>query len=204
MTIHLLLLAIWSGPLEERSWLRKLAIFAVALCVFQGVLGGARGSCSSRRTCRASTRPSASSCDAPWHAGPGPGLHLIALAIGCSRSWQERAVPVSPGLRRWGVLCCRAALRAADDRRRSCATTTPAWRSRLFRGPTPDGGLFPPVWTFKVAIHFAHRVMALVLAVALVVFASRFGATAARPWACGRAPRSWSASWPCRSSSGRR
>ena len=35
---------------------------------------------------------------------------------------------------------------------------------------TPDGDLLPAAWDFRVGIHFAHRVMAGVLTVALVTF----------------------------------
>jgi cytochrome c oxidase assembly protein subunit 15 len=38
---------------------------------------------------------------------------------------------------------------------------------------TPAGGILPDAWNFRVAIHFAHRVMAAVLAVALVWFSFR-------------------------------
>jgi cytochrome c oxidase assembly protein subunit 15 len=40
-----------------------------------------------------------------------------------------------------------------------------------FPWSTSAGGLLPAVWSFKVAIHFAHRAMAVVLALALVWFA---------------------------------
>jgi cytochrome c oxidase assembly protein subunit 15 len=36
---------------------------------------------------------------------------------------------------------------------------------------TADGHLLPAHWDFRVAIHFAHRVMAVVIAVALTIFA---------------------------------
>jgi cytochrome c oxidase assembly protein subunit 15 len=40
-----------------------------------------------------------------------------------------------------------------------------------FPWSTPAGGLLPDHWDFRVAIHFAHRVMAAILSVALVGFA---------------------------------
>jgi cytochrome c oxidase assembly protein subunit 15 len=38
---------------------------------------------------------------------------------------------------------------------------------------TAAGGLLPAVWSFGVAIHFAHRMMAVVLTVAILWFVSR-------------------------------
>ena len=35
---------------------------------------------------------------------------------------------------------------------------------------TPDAHWLPAEWNFRVAIHFAHRVMALILAIALTAF----------------------------------
>jgi cytochrome c oxidase assembly protein subunit 15 len=170
MTILSLLLAIWIWFTEERSWLRKLAIFAVALCVFQAIVGGLRVLLEPEKVAPLGT--SVGQLFAMLHACLGQGLActLIALAIACSRSWQERAVPVSPGLQRWGVLCCEllfVQLAIAAIMRHSFAGLA----IPTFPWSNAAGGLFPPVWTFKVAIHFAHRVMALVLTVALVVFA---------------------------------
>jgi cytochrome c oxidase assembly protein subunit 15 len=39
-----------------------------------------------------------------------------------------------------------------------------------FPWSTPEGGLFPAHWDFRVGIHFAHRVMACVITVAVAVF----------------------------------
>jgi len=41
----------------------------------------------------------------------------------------------------------------------------------FFPWSTASGGLLPAVWGFKVAIHFAHRAMALVLGLAVAAFA---------------------------------
>jgi cytochrome c oxidase assembly protein subunit 15 len=40
-----------------------------------------------------------------------------------------------------------------------------------FSTPPPDNHWLPDQWNFRVAIHFAHRVMAVVLAFALTAFA---------------------------------
>jgi len=40
-----------------------------------------------------------------------------------------------------------------------------------FPHSTRDGGWLPATWDFRVAIHFAHRVMALVLTVAIIALA---------------------------------
>jgi cytochrome c oxidase assembly protein subunit 15 len=42
-----------------------------------------------------------------------------------------------------------------------------------FPWSTPEGGLLPAHWDFRVGIHFAHRLMAVVISVALVTLAIR-------------------------------
>jgi cytochrome c oxidase assembly protein subunit 15 len=95
---------------------------------------------------------------------------LIAIATSCSRRWIERPVPVECRLRRAGSICCAllfVQLAIAAVMRHSFAGLA----IPTFPFSTAGGGLLPAQWSFKVAIHFAHRVMAAVLAVALVWFA---------------------------------
>jgi cytochrome c oxidase assembly protein subunit 15 len=95
---------------------------------------------------------------------------LFAIATACSRFWISHAVPVSASLRRTGVVCCvllfvQLAI-AAVMRHSNAGLAIPT-----FPWSGPDHALLPAAWDFRVAIHFAHRAMALVLTVALVFFA---------------------------------
>jgi cytochrome c oxidase assembly protein subunit 15 len=95
---------------------------------------------------------------------------LIAIAVACSRGWITRDVPVSCKLRRAGAICCLllfVQLAIAAVMRHSFAGLA----IPTFPYSTPEGGLLPATWNFRIGIHFAHRVMAAVLAVALVWFA---------------------------------
>jgi heme a synthase len=95
---------------------------------------------------------------------------LIAIAVGCSRSWIELNTPVRCGLRRLGAMCCALLIVqlvvAAVMRHNFAGLAIPT-----FPYSTPEGGLLPATWNFPVAIHFAHRAMAVVLAIALPWFA---------------------------------
>jgi cytochrome c oxidase assembly protein subunit 15 len=94
---------------------------------------------------------------------------LIALAVACSRSWIERRVPVTAALRTFGLVCCGLLFMqlaiAAVLRHSFAGLAIPT-----FPYSTPEGGLLPAHWDFRVTIHFAHRVMAGVLTLALPTF----------------------------------
>jgi cytochrome c oxidase assembly protein subunit 15 len=95
---------------------------------------------------------------------------LIAIALSCTRAWIERPVPVGAAVRRAGVLCCAllfAQLAIAAVMRHSFAGLA----IPTFPWSTPEGGILPGTWNFRVGIHFAHRVMALVIAVSAAAFA---------------------------------
>jgi cytochrome c oxidase assembly protein subunit 15 len=165
-------LAFWLGRKEARAWLRKLGWWALAIVVIQGVLGGTRVLLD------------------PVHV-PGFDMTLgqmlriphgvlaqvyvcllIAIAVACSKSWIGRALPVSAGLRRIALACCALLFVqltiAAVMRHNAAGLAIPT-----FPYSTPAGGLLPAAWDFRVAIHFAHRVMAVVLAVSLAWLAIR-------------------------------
>ena len=108
--------------------------------------------------------------DAPRLPRPGVRLHpdrdrgLLLARAG------SRPIPVGRGVAD-GRPLLRPALPPARRSPPSCATASPAWRSPPSPGRRRSGGLLPAAWNFRVAIHFAHRVMALVITVAIAVFA---------------------------------
>jgi heme a synthase len=166
-----LTLAVWLARRETRPWLRQLGWWALAIVIIQGVIGGTR---------------------VLLDAVPMPGFEmslgqmlrvphgilaqvyvclLIAIAAACSKSWIERPVGVSARVRRIGEVCCVLLLVqltiATLMRHNAAGLAIPT-----FPHSTPDGGWLPVEWDFRVSIHFAHRVMAVILGFALIYFSS--------------------------------
>jgi heme a synthase len=165
-------LAVWLWRREGRAWLRQLGYWALGLVILQGIIGG--------------QRVTLNAIDVPWfHMSLGEMLRiphgilaqvyvcvLIAIAIACSQSWIERPVPVGMAVRRIGVGCVVlmfVQLVIAATMRHNAAGL--AIYTFPFSTPPPENHWLPAEWNFRVAIHFAHRVMALVLAIALTWFA---------------------------------
>lgn len=163
-------IAVWLWRREERAWLRHLGLWALGIVILQGVIGG------QRVTLNAIQVPG-------FHMSLGEMLRiphgilaqvyvcvLIAIAVASSRAWIERTRPVGPAVRKIGFWCCallfvQLAI-AATMRHNHAGLAIPT-----FPYSTPDGHWLPQQWNFGVAIHFAHRAMAAVLAVALTLFA---------------------------------
>lgn len=166
-------LVVWLWRTEPRGWLRALSWWALAIVIFQGVLGGTRVLFD------------------PVHV---PGFEmtfgqmlriphgvlaqiyvcvLIAIAVALSRAWIEGTTSkVGCSVRRAGAICCALLLVqlvvAAVMRHNNAGLAIPT-----FPRSTAQGDWLPAVWSFRVAIHFAHRVMALIIAVAIIWFAIR-------------------------------
>lgn len=163
-------LAVWLWVREERRWLRELGLWALGIVLLQGVIGG------QRVTLDALQVPG-------FHMSLGQMLRiphgilaqiyvcvLIAIAAASTRSWIVRPLPLSPRVRRIGLICTALIfvqlVIAVTMRHNAAGLAIPT-----FPYSTPDAKWLPAQWPFPVAIHFAHRVMAVVLAVALTVFA---------------------------------
>lgn len=163
-------IAAWLWLREERPWLRQLGGWALAIVIFQGLLGG------QRVTLDAIAVPG-------FHMSLGQMLRiphgilaqiyvcvLIAIAVASSKAWIERAVPVSAAVRKLGLACCALLLLqltiAATMRHNAAGLAIPT-----FPYSTADHHWLPAAWDFRVSIHFLHRAMAAVLGVALVAFA---------------------------------
>lgn len=163
-------LAIWLWRREERAWVRQLGLWALGIVILQGVIGG--------------QRVTLNAIDVPWfHMSLGQILRiphgilaqlyvcvLIAIAVSCSKTWIERTIPVGPLMRKVGLLCTVlmfVQLVIAATMRHNAAGLS----IYTFPYSTPDHHWLPNDWNFRVGIHFAHRVMAAVLAIALTAFA---------------------------------
>jgi heme a synthase len=158
-----IILAAWLWLAEPRRWMKRLGVAALAAVIAQGVLGGLTV---------LFFLPDAISTA---HAGLAEIFFCltVAIALFTSRGWIEAAG-------------------GADDRMlRAVATLTTALvYTQIIVGAVmrhsgaglaiPDfplmfGGLVPDHWSSAIAIHFAHRVGALIVTAAVL-------ATAAHVW----------------------
>lgn len=163
-------LAVWISRVEERRWVRHLAWWALGIVIFQGLIGG--------------NRVLLDRLSVPgFHMTLGQMLRvphgvlaqlyaclLIGIAVACSHSWIARPLALGDRVRRVGLVCCALLvlqLIIASTMRHNGAGLA----ILTFPHSTPEGNWLPASWDFRVALHFAHRVMAVVLAVALTFFA---------------------------------
>lgn len=167
-----IILAIWLWRKESRRWLRNLGWTALAIVIVQGLIGGKRVLLDSLAV------PGFEMTLGQMLRIPHGILAqvyvcvLIAIAAGLSRGWIERSAPVSPGVRRAGVICVLLLLVqltiAAAMRHNFAGLAIPT-----FPFSTADGGLLPTHWDYRVTLNFLHRVMAVILTVALIWFATK-------------------------------
>lgn len=160
---------------ERRRWLRRLGLGAVGLVIFQGLLGGLRVLLD-----RENTLTEGNFVATVFRVAHGVTAQvyvcvLVAIALAVTRWWVEangglRRSP-SLALRQAGWIACAAVIvqlvLGAIMRHNGAALAIPT-----FPLATPDS-LVPEHWSFPVAIHFAHRAWAVVVAVALVYFSGR-------------------------------
>ena len=152
-----IVLALWVWRAEPRKWMRVLGFAALGSVILQGILGG--------MTVLYFLPTSVSTA----HAGLAQIFFCLTISISLftSRGWSS--APANG----W-----------VDDRmlRRVATTTTALIYTQILIGATmrhsdaglaiPDfplvfGGIVPPEWTAPVAIHYAHRVGALIVALAI-------------------------------------
>ena len=166
-------LAAWLWRSEKRRWLRWLAIAAVALVFVQAVVGGLRVLLENHQIAMIGT--SVGRLFAMLHACLAQIFvcTLAAIATACSRSWIESNPPAESEQakqhRQVGRLCCALLLAqlaiAAVMRHSFAGLAIPS-----FPLSTPEGDWLPKFWDFRVAIHFAHRLVALAITVAVSWF----------------------------------
>ena len=173
MSTVTIILAVWLWRTEARRWLRRLAWFAVGLVLAQALVGGLRVLFDRMQIETVDT--SLGRLFAMLHACLAQLFicTLLAIATACSRPWIEgRPRGDTSTLRRTGLVCCVLLflqLAIAAIMRHSFAGLAIPY----FPTATPDGHFLPELWNFRVGIHFAHRVMAAVLTIALGWFAIR-------------------------------
>ena len=151
-----LVLAVWTAARETRRGVRRLAWAALAAVVLQGLLGGLTvllllpTSVSVAHACLAQTF----------------FCIVIALAYLTSREWldADRAAPTAGGLVPWALGATAVVylqlLVGAVMRHIGAGLAIPDF-------PLAFGRLVPPLTSGPVLVHFAHRIGALVVLVAV-------------------------------------
>jgi cytochrome c oxidase assembly protein subunit 15 len=157
-----IVLVVWTWIAEPRRWVRWLAVGALVAVIAQGVLGGL--------TVLFFLPPAISTA----HAGLAEIFFCLTVAI---------ALVTSPG---WIDEYAASAERDDPLLRRIALATTLAIYAQILIGATmrhtgaglaiPDfplmfGHLVPDHWDPKIAVHFAHRVGALVVALLILATA---------------------------------
>lgn len=155
---------------DERRWLQRLGWYAVALLALQAGVGGLRVLLNPMEL--PAVGSNLGQLFAMLHACLAQTFVcvLLAIAAALSRPWIEGpskgSFASSHRLRRLGVICCgllSVQLAIAAVMRHSFAgLAIPTFPF------TSEGGLVPGHWSFGIGINFAHRAMAMVLAVAVV------------------------------------
>ncbi len=170
MGLITIVLAVWLHRAEERAWLRRLGWWALAIVVFQGVLGG--------------TRVMFDRIHVPdFEMSFGQMLRiphgvlaqvyvcvLFAIAAGLSRPWVNNTLGTAGSrVRRLGWWCVALVFVqltvAATMRHNYAGMAIPT-----FPYSTADGALLPASWDYRVALQFAHRVMAAVIGAGILIY----------------------------------
>ena len=154
-----IIMAGWTWWIEPRRWVRRLAFAALGAVILQGLLGGL--------TVLFFLPPAISI----GHAGLAQIFFCLTLtlALVTSPGWKAAAAPEDdPVMRRIAgmatVLIYTQILIGATMRHTHAGLAIPDF-------PYAFGHVIPPVWNAKVAIHFAHRVGALAVTLAILATA---------------------------------
>jgi cytochrome c oxidase assembly protein subunit 15 len=165
-----IILAVWTWRADPRLWVRKLGFAALGAVILQGLLGGITVLLK---------LPAAVSIG---HAGLAQLFFCITLtlAVVTSPSWRgaglsglpgshEEPLRRGPSTLRWlatatTLMVYVQILLGATMRHTNAGMAIPTF-------PLAFGHLLPPAWTFAIAIHFAHRVGAVFVALAILATA---------------------------------
>lgn len=153
-----LMLAGWLAWAEERRWVKWMGLGAVVLVVFQGVLGGLT-------VIYLLPEPISIS-----HAVTAQLFFLLVVIITQVTHpgwavWKTGLRDSAPrAVRLWGTvaltLIVLELMAGATMRHNSAGLAIPDW-------PLAYGGLLPPLTSFPLIIHFVHRILALLVLVAV-------------------------------------
>jgi heme a synthase len=151
-------LAILAWRVEPRRWVRRLAFACLGAVILQGVLGGV--------TVLLKLPPSVSIA----HAGLAQIFFCLTLSVAVVTSprWRKAAPADDPALRRLAtittLLVYTQILIGATMRHTNAGMAIPTF-------PLASGHIVPPFWNTGIAVHFAHRVGAVVASIAVLATA---------------------------------
>jgi cytochrome c oxidase assembly protein subunit 15 len=164
-------LVIFLHRVERRPWVRRLGWLALGAVILQGLLGGITV---------VYLLPDAISIS---HAGLAQiffGL-TVTIALVTSRGWLDpatTAVADSSLARRLVVMTSLVYVQiliGATMRHTGAGLAIPDF-------PLAFGGVLPPIWTAPIAVHFAHRIGALIITIVVLANAAHIWSRhAARP-----------------------
>jgi heme a synthase len=155
-----IILAAWTWWVDPRPWVRKLAFGALGAVVLQGLLGGITVLLF---------------LPAPISIGHAALAQLffcitISLALFTSAAWRDAPASIDdPALRRVATATTAIIyiqiLLGATMRHTGAGLAIPTF-------PLAFGQVLPPTWSAAIAIHFAHRMGALVVITAILATAA--------------------------------
>ena len=160
-----IVLMVWLQIKESRRWLRRLSIILVLAVVSQGLLGGARVVFDQLNT-RTPSNLVAQTFAVLHACGAMVVLCLlVSIVIALSKGWianKRQGAKVWPqSIRRFSALAVIAVFLqiriGAVMRHAEAGMAIPHFPL------STETSLLPPVWSFDVSIHFAHRVGAVLL-----------------------------------------
>jgi cytochrome c oxidase assembly protein subunit 15 len=152
-----IVLAVWTWRVDRRRWVRRLAFAALGVVIVQGLLGGITVLLR---------LPAAVSIG---HAGLAQLFFCmtVALALFTSRGWRDAiAARDDAGLRRVAAMTTGLVyvqiLLGATVRHTEAGMAIPDF-------PLAYGRLVPPFWNAGIALHYAHRVGAVIVTLAVLL-----------------------------------
>ena len=170
-----LIIFFWHLFREKRAWLRRLSLLLICAVVFQGLLGGFRVLLDQQNIMTESNV--IAQVFLVFHA-VGAQLVLLVLttiAFGQSRFFQD-LVDAPPQINHkakvfggitvflLGVTLLMGAVMRHQGNQAALSIPT-------FPYSSPSHEWLPPVWNVNIMIHFAHRVLAVLSTLSLIVFA---------------------------------
>jgi cytochrome c oxidase assembly protein subunit 15 len=156
-----IVLAVWTWRVDERRWVRWLGVAALATVILQGLLGGLTVLLR---------------LPAPISVGHAALAQLffcitVSIALFTSRGWRTPAAPLPADVTLQviapltSLLIYAQIILGATMRHREAGLAIPDF-------PWAYGHLVPPFWSTDIAIHYAHRVGALVVTFLLLAVAA--------------------------------
>lgn len=159
-------LTVWIWIRDSRKWMRFLAVASLVAVVVQGLLGGFRVLLNNIQFAMIH------GCVAQLFL-----CMLVSITAGQSIWWfrnlskRDAGNEVSNLVKRMGLFICGLIfiqlIVGAIMRHSGAGLAIPTFPM------TPEGGLIPEVWNYRVGIHFAHRCMAVLIFLTYIFWASR-------------------------------